>query len=139
MTYTTQGNAGSLNHRTGPGIKPTSSWILVGFGFITTEPEEELLGLHFLHFVLHVHCSLKRSAFIRLWFVKTQILSPHIFYNILPFPISLLGPYSEFQRGNPQSIWFVLELNRLNLGHWPIYRVTNSPSQASSWVQSAVI
>ena len=63
MTYTTaHGNAGSLNHRTGPGIKPTSSWILVGFGFITTEPEEELLDLHFVLFVLHVLCSLKRYA-----------------------------------------------------------------------------
>ena len=40
-TYTTaQGNAGSLTHRVRPGIKPVSSWILVGF--VTTEPQREL-------------------------------------------------------------------------------------------------
>ena len=32
VTYTTAlGNAGSLTHRARPGIKPTFSWILVGF------------------------------------------------------------------------------------------------------------
>ena len=32
MTYATaHGNAGSLTHRAGPGIKPTSSWIFIGF------------------------------------------------------------------------------------------------------------
>ena len=37
VTYTTgQGNARSLTHWAGPGIKPTSSWILVRF--VTTEP-----------------------------------------------------------------------------------------------------
>ena len=34
------GNTRSLTHWAGPGIKPTSSWILVGF--ITTEPQWEL-------------------------------------------------------------------------------------------------
>ena len=41
-THTTiHGNAGSLTHWLRPGIKPRSSWILVGF--ITTEPQRELL------------------------------------------------------------------------------------------------
>ena len=33
-------NAGSLTHGAGPGIKPTSSWILVRF--VTAEPQWEL-------------------------------------------------------------------------------------------------
>ena len=41
VTYTTaHSNAGFLTHWARPGIKPTSSWILVGF--ITTEPQWEL-------------------------------------------------------------------------------------------------
>ena len=36
--------AGSLTHGARPGIKPASSWLLVGF--VTTEPQCELL--HFL-------------------------------------------------------------------------------------------
>ena len=47
VTYTTaQGNAISLTHWARPGIKPTSSWILVGF--VTTEPQRELQGSAFL-------------------------------------------------------------------------------------------
>ena len=37
-----QGNAGSLTHRAGPGIEPTSSWILAGS--LTAEPRRELLN-----------------------------------------------------------------------------------------------
>ena len=38
LTYTTaHGNDGSLTHWAGPGIKPTSSWIPVGF--ISPEPQ----------------------------------------------------------------------------------------------------
>ena len=45
-TYTgAHGNARCLTHWTGPGIKPTSSWILVGF--VTTKPQWELLWLRF--------------------------------------------------------------------------------------------
>ena len=39
-TYTAHGNTGSLTHQVGPGIKPTSSWILVVF--VTAEPQWEL-------------------------------------------------------------------------------------------------
>ena len=38
------GNAGSLTHWARPGIKPTSSWIRVGF--IIAEPQQELLDIH---------------------------------------------------------------------------------------------
>ena len=42
VTYSTSHcNARSLTHWARPGIEPTSSWILVGF--ITTEPQQELL------------------------------------------------------------------------------------------------
>ena len=42
MTYTTaHNNMGSLTHCARPGIKPASSWLLVGF--ITAEPQEEFL------------------------------------------------------------------------------------------------
>ena len=42
VTYTTaHGNDGSLTHWARLGIKPTSSWILVGF--VTTEPWREVL------------------------------------------------------------------------------------------------
>ena len=41
MTYTTaHGNAGSLTHCVRPGIKPTTSWFLVGFVSVT--PQQEL-------------------------------------------------------------------------------------------------
>ena len=44
VTYTTaHGNARSLTHWVRPGIKPASSWILVGF--VTTEPWRELWPL----------------------------------------------------------------------------------------------
>ena len=46
-TYTTaQGNAGSLTHWVEPGIKPTSSWMLVGF--VSAEPQRELQQIYFL-------------------------------------------------------------------------------------------
>ena len=42
VTYTmAHSNTGSLTHWAKPGIKPSSSWILVGF--VTTEPQWELL------------------------------------------------------------------------------------------------
>ena len=44
-TYTTVlGNTGSLTHWVRPRLKPTSSWILVGF--ITAEPQRELLNFY---------------------------------------------------------------------------------------------
>ena len=46
MTYTTaHSNTGSLTHQVRPGIEPASSWLLVGF--VTTEPQQELLFAHF--------------------------------------------------------------------------------------------
>jgi len=42
VTYTaSHGNAGSLTHRMKPGIKPATSWFLVGF--VSTPPRQELL------------------------------------------------------------------------------------------------
>ena len=47
VTHTTaHGNAWYLTHWVGPGIKPTSSWILVRF--VTTEPRQQLLIITFL-------------------------------------------------------------------------------------------
>ena len=47
MTYTAaRGDGRSLTHRARPGIKPTSSWILVGF--VSTEAQWELLLRGFL-------------------------------------------------------------------------------------------
>ena len=50
------GNTGSITHGVRPGIKPTTSWILVGF--VTTEPQQELLFylLIFYFFVMPVAC-----------------------------------------------------------------------------------
>ena len=62
VTYTTAcGNAGSLTHWERPGTEPISSWILVGF--ITTEPQQELLMEDFLFctpdlFVIYPICLL---------------------------------------------------------------------------------
>ena len=54
VTYTTaQGNAGSFTHWERPGMEPISSWVLVRF--ITTEPQQELLGLIFIFCVPWVH------------------------------------------------------------------------------------
>ena len=43
---TAHGNVGSLTHWLRPGIKPTSSWILVGF--VSSEPWRELLSYYLL-------------------------------------------------------------------------------------------
>ena len=52
LTYTTpHSNAGSLTHRARPGIKPASSWILVGF--LTAEPQWELPTRNYL-MTIHV-------------------------------------------------------------------------------------
>lgn len=40
------------------------------------------------------------------------------------FPPAFQVPYSEFQRGNLSKLIFVVELNKLNSGHWPIHGVT---------------
>jgi len=45
-TYT-HGKSGSLNHWEGPGIEPTSSWILVGF--VTPEPQQELQKIKIIY------------------------------------------------------------------------------------------
>ena len=67
-TYTTtHNNAGSLNHWVWPGIKPTTSWMLVRF--VTTEPWWELLficfGLNFIHYMV---CKIFSHSFCRLTF-----------------------------------------------------------------------
>ena len=65
VTYTTaRCSAGFLTHRVRPGIKPTSSWILVGF--ITAETQGELCFIHtcfrneatkYFHFALFISFS----------------------------------------------------------------------------------
>ena len=51
VTYTTAyGNTRSLNHGVGPGIKPESSWILIGF--LTAEPQWELVFFCLFYFLL---------------------------------------------------------------------------------------
>jgi len=47
---TAHSNAGSLTHGARPGIKPASSWILVGL--VTTEPQWDL-SVHYLESVIH--------------------------------------------------------------------------------------
>ena len=47
------GNIGSLNHWAKPGIKPSFSWILVGF--VTAEPRGELLLLCILNMYVCVY------------------------------------------------------------------------------------
>ena len=50
LTYTTaHGNARSLTHWAGPGIKPPASWILVGF--VSTVPQGELPN-HYSWFII---------------------------------------------------------------------------------------
>ena len=53
-TYTAaHGNTGSLIHWVRPGIKPTSSWVLVGF--ITTEPQWDFLNFKCISNILHLY------------------------------------------------------------------------------------
>ena len=50
--YTTaHGNAGSLTHRVRPGIKPATSWFLVGF--VSAAPRQELLSICISNKMLH--------------------------------------------------------------------------------------
>ena len=59
-TYTiAQGNTRSFTHSVGPGIKPTSSWILVEF--VTTEPQWELLFFFFLFWPHLQHMEVPRT------------------------------------------------------------------------------
>ena len=70
-TYTVAyGNAGSLTHWTGPGIEPTSSWILVEF--VTDEPD----GNSYVCFcwkTLKIHC----------WFINTEVVANSIANSFL--------------------------------------------------------
>ena len=60
VTYTTaHGNAGSLTHRSRPGIEPESSWIWSGL--LTAEPQRELPNLALTSWV----CSPKWGQFRR--------------------------------------------------------------------------
>ena len=48
MTYTTaHGNTGSLTHWVRPGIKPTTSWFIVGF--VSPAPRRERQSMHSLY------------------------------------------------------------------------------------------
>ena len=54
-TYTTaHSNTGFLTHRSRPGIKLASSWLLVGF--ITTEPQWDRFLLLLLFFLSSFYC-----------------------------------------------------------------------------------
>ena len=79
MTYTTaHGNTRSLTHWARPGIKPTSSWMLVGF--VTAEPQWELppcmnyfiqqeMGLWFFNelTLCRLQISEVKEAFLEYW------------------------------------------------------------------------
>ena len=69
-SYTTaHGNAGSLTHWLRPGIEPATSWMLVAF--VTAEPWQERLDLHFLITLKQV----KRRVHCDTWdWYKIQIL-----------------------------------------------------------------
>ena len=62
----------SLTHRVRPGIKPLSSWILVGF--VTPEPQWELLDSVFFTFLLNFQRTQEMKVFIYLSFF---FLGPH--------------------------------------------------------------
>ena len=53
-TYTTAHGRWSLTHWVGPGMEPTSSWILVGF--IIIEPQQEFLKKRFLKCMREMIC-----------------------------------------------------------------------------------
>ena len=85
MTYTTaQGNAGSLTHWARPGIKPATSWFLVGFVYIV--PWQELHISAHMVFDSHRNELLRspwRETTMRIiadW--QTQILFPWIHHYI---------------------------------------------------------
>ena len=56
LHHTAHSNAGSLTQRARPGIKPTTSWLLVRF--VSTEQQQELLNLL---------CFFKISSFLYLY------------------------------------------------------------------------
>ena len=65
-TYTTaHGNARSLTHRMRPGIKPETSWFLVGV--VSIEPWWELLFLKFFIVI-----------FITLWWKESQLIGERV-------------------------------------------------------------
>ena len=74
MTKTTaHSNARSLTHWSRPGIKPTSSWILVGF--VSAEPGQELL----IHAIWNVDESQKTWGWAKETEHKKTILCDSIF------------------------------------------------------------
>ena len=73
-TYTTaHDNTGSLTRRARPGIKPVSSWILVGF--ITAEPQWELLHSDILNDMFAFLQNFKKS--------NQQILNAYFVFSTL--------------------------------------------------------
>ena len=70
VTYiTTHNNAGSLTHGARPGIKPSTSWFLVGF--VSTEPRRELLfgiiGMHFSTAFSCIYCLFSFTYELCVW------------------------------------------------------------------------
>ena len=80
-TYTTAHNAGSLTHWTRPGIKPQTSWFLVGF--ISAVPRRELQEfLHLWIFLFITSCSCFMD--VKHWHFKNHLLV----LILLLFPLS---------------------------------------------------
>ena len=76
VTYTTtHGDAGSLTHWARAGIKPTTSWFLVGF--VSAAPQRELLLIHSKFDLLHL---------------PTPNSSPH--HSLPPPPLATTGLFS---------------------------------------------
>ena len=99
VTYTTaHGNTGSLTHSVRPGIKPPSSWILVGF--VTTEPQWELLYSSIWKWITNSRPQSRQGKELNSIFCKGGNISPYIIWNcflkLCPFlPIRLFSHFTD--------------------------------------------
>ena len=73
-------NAGSLTHWVRPGIRPTSSWILVGF--VTTEPQ---LGTPWIEFIFET-CVVCPCLDVFLSFLLISFFWPLLWHAEVPGP-----------------------------------------------------
>ena len=113
-------NARSLTHWARPGIKPQSSWILVGF--VTAGPQGELLLMKYLSW-LTLPLSQQVLPEDRLLFISKIIFKskfsdleasmpvacvvPRWVYNtkLMPYPLNRLYRFKEERRAESKLLW----------------------------------
>ena len=115
------GSAGSLPHWTRPGVKPASSWLLVGF--VSTTPQWELpffffscfLGPHLQHMEVP-RLGVKSELQLLAYATATATADPSCICDLYHSlrQCWILNPLSEARDWTPTSSWMPLGF----INHW---------------------